>query len=149
MKPPPAARPEYETAPPSKRANLDGIPVRLHDGALVAHVDLKLAERLLETGAAEAFRRGPRRYLRLRQGISIPRTEQGWDIIELIRNWHGDRRAAGYIAHKDRQSERMLYRPPTPAVERVRSVPRLARRPASSASDQVSKSDGRRDLWDR
>ena len=118
MKAPPAGRPEYETAPPRKRAKPDGIPVRLCDGALVAHINHELADRLLETGAADAFRNGPRRYLRLRRGIRIPRTELGWDIIELIRNWHGDRRAAAYIAHKDRQSERLLYRSPIPAQER-------------------------------
>ncbi len=114
MNAPPAAWPGYETAPPTKRAKTDGIPVRLHDGALVAHINCELADRLEETGAAEAFRRGPRRYLRLRRGISIPRTERGWDIIEFIRRWHGDRRAADYIANKDQQSERMRYRPPSP-----------------------------------
>jgi hypothetical protein len=108
---PPALRPDYETAPPVKRANPDGIPVRLYDGALVAHVNRERANELLENGVAEAFRRGPRQYLRLRQGIDIPQTGRGWDFIEALRRWHGDEKAAGYIAHKDRQSERLRYRP--------------------------------------
>jgi hypothetical protein len=145
MNAPPAARPVYETAPPTKRAQPDGIPVRLYDGALVAHINRELVDRLLETGAAEAFRKGPRRYLRLRRGVRISRTELGWDIIEFIRNWHGDRRAAAYIAHKDRQSERLQYGPPNPAQERLRSVPRFKRRPASDAGDQLPKSEERRD----
>ena len=128
---PPATRSEFHMAPPIKRANPDGIPVRLSDGALVAHVIPELADRLLEAGAAESFRSGSRRYLRLRQGISIPRTERGWDIIEFLRRWHGDRRAAGYVAHKDRQSEHLQYRPPSPAPERLRRVPMLTRRPTS------------------
>jgi hypothetical protein len=107
---PPAVRPGFETAPPVKRANPSGIPVRLHDGTLVAHVSQELEGRLLVASAAESLRRGPRRYLRLRRGISIPRTERGWDIIEFLREWHGDKRAAGYIAHKDRQSERLHER---------------------------------------
>jgi excisionase family DNA binding protein len=69
-----------------KRANPSGIPVRLYDGALVAHVAQDLADKLLNTGAAELCRRGPRRYLRLRQGISIPRTIQGWSIMEFLRD---------------------------------------------------------------
>ena len=104
---PPAAKPESEAAPPIKRASPNGIPVRLSNGALVAHIIPELADRLLKAGAAEPFRSGSHRYLRLRQGISIPRTERGWDIIELLRMWHGDKRAAWYVAHKDRQSERL------------------------------------------
>jgi hypothetical protein len=126
---PPATRSEFHTAPPIKRANPDGIPVRLSDGALVAHVIPELAHRLLEAGAAESFRSGSRRYLRLGQGISIPRTERGWDIIEFLRTWHGDRRAAGYVAHKDQQSERLHYRPPSSAPERRETVQGLTRRP--------------------
>jgi hypothetical protein len=109
---PPATRPGTQVAPPTKRANSGGIPVRSHDGSLVAHLHQELADRLIDSGAAESFRRGPRRYLRLRQGISIPRTERGWDIIEFLRGWHGDKRAAGYVSHKDRQSERLRYQPP-------------------------------------
>jgi hypothetical protein len=126
---PPATWSESQTAPPIKRANPDGIPVRLSNGALVAHVIPEIADRLLEAGAAESFRSGSRRYLRLRHGISIPRTERGWDIIEFLRMWHGDMRAAGYVAHKDRQSERLQYQPPSSAPERLRSVPGLTRRP--------------------
>jgi hypothetical protein len=59
---PPATRPNHKTAPPIKRANSEMIPVRLHDGALVAHADPDLESRLLNAGAAESFRRGPRRY---------------------------------------------------------------------------------------
>jgi hypothetical protein len=136
---------EFQTAPPTKRAKPDGIPVRLYDGALIAHVNLELADRLLQSGAAESFRNEPRRYLRLRRGISISRTERGWDIIEFLRMWHGDKRAAGYVAHKDRQSERLQYRPPSPAPERLRSIPGFTRRPASIASDQISKSEAPRD----
>src|ERR1700686_3770249 len=99
MNAPPFARVGSKTAPPSKRANPDGIPVRLCDGALIAHVNRELADRLVQSGAAESFRNGSRRYLRLRQGIRIPRTERGWDIIEFLRRWHGDKRADGYIAH--------------------------------------------------
>jgi hypothetical protein len=109
---PPAARLASETAPPTKRANPDRIPVRLYDGSLVAHVSRELADSFLEAGAAEAYRRGPRQYLRLRRGLNIPRTERGWDIIEGLRMLHGDTRAAGYIAHLDRRSERLRYRPP-------------------------------------
>jgi hypothetical protein len=110
MNAPPATQPEYETAPPIKRANPNEIPVRLHDGTLVARVNQELEDRLREDGVAEAFRNGARRYLRLRQGISIPRTERGWDVIEFLRKWHGDKWAAGYVAHKDRQSERLRER---------------------------------------
>jgi hypothetical protein len=145
MSGPSAMRPGYPTAPPSKRANSDGIPVRLSNGALVAHVIPKLADRLLEAGAAESFRSGSHRYLRLRQGISIPRTDGGWDIIEFLRTWHGDKRAAGYIAHNDRQSERLQYRPPNPPAEGLRSVPRLIPRPASIISDRISKSEAPRE----
>jgi hypothetical protein len=118
---PPTTRPEFQAAPPTKRASLDGIPVRLNDGTLVAHVNQELADSLMAAGAAEALRRGPRRYLRLRQGICIPRTERGWEIIEFLRRWHGDKGAAGYVAHKDRQSERLRYQAPSPAPERLRS----------------------------
>ena len=107
MRAPPPTRLGSQTAPPSTRAKPDGRPVRLHDGTLVAHVNQELEGRLLNAGAAEAFRKGPRRYLRLRQGISVPRTEHGWDIMEGLRRWHGDKRAAAYIAHKDRQSDPM------------------------------------------
>ena len=89
-----AMRPGSPTAPPSKRANSDGIPVRLSDGALIARVSPELADRLHQSGAAESFRNGSRRYLRLHQGIGVPRTERGWDIIEFLRMWHGDERAA-------------------------------------------------------
>jgi hypothetical protein len=126
---PPATWSEFQTAPPNRRANPDGIPVRLSNGALLAHVIPELADRLLDAGAAESFRNGSRRYLRLRQGIRIPRTERGWDIIEFLRTWHGDRRAAGYVAHKDQQSERLHCRPPSSAPERLRTVPGLTRPP--------------------
>jgi hypothetical protein len=59
-----------EAAPPDKRAKPNGIPVRLYDGTLVAHANRELEDRLLTAGVAESFRRGPRRYLRLRQGIT-------------------------------------------------------------------------------
>ena len=108
---PPTARSETQPAPPSKRANSGGIPVRLHDGSLVTHVDCELADQIVEAGAAEACRRGPRRYLRLRRGIALPRTDHGWEVIEFLRKWHGDKRAAEYVAHKDRQSERLRYLP--------------------------------------
>jgi hypothetical protein len=112
MKGPPL-NPVFQAAPPLKRAKPDGIPVRLHDGTLVAHVNRELEDRLLAEGAAESFRHGPRRYLRLRQGIYVPRTAKGWDLIEFLRRWHGDRRAAAYVEHKDRQSESLRYLPPT------------------------------------
>jgi hypothetical protein len=35
--------------------------------------------------------------------------------------WHGDKKAAGYVAHRDRQSERLTYRPPSRAPESLRS----------------------------
>jgi len=136
--------PESQTAPPIKRAKPDGTPVRLYDGTLVAHVNHELTDRLLETGAAESFRNGSRRYLRLRQGISIPRTARGWDIIEFLREWHGDKRAASYVAHKDRQSECLQYRPSL-APERKSSVARLTGRSASDAGGQVSESDAPRE----
>ena len=146
---PPATLPGTQAAPPTKRANPGGIPVRLYDGTLIAHVNRKLADRLLAAGDAEAFRRGPRRYLRLRQGICIPRTERGWGIIEFLRKWHGDKRASGYVSHKDRQSERLRYQPPSPAPERLRSVPSVTRRPASNACDRVSKSKALRESGDK
>lgn len=121
MNGPPADRPESQTAPPAKRANPHAIPVRLHDGALVAHIEQDLADVIVMAGDAQACRWGLRRYLRLRPGIRIPRTERGWDIIEFIRRWQGDKRAAGYVAHKDRQSERLRYRPPSPATGRQKS----------------------------
>src|SRR5258708_203401 len=107
---PPAPGSEFETAPPPKRANADRLPVRLHHGALVAHVQQELADKLVECGAAEACRTGPRRYLRLRQGINIQRTVRGWDVIEFLRMWHGDMKAAAYVAHKDREAESLRYR---------------------------------------
>ena len=103
---------QFQAAPPTKRAKPDVVPVRLHDGTLVAHADRELEERLLTEGAAESCRRGPRRYLRLRQGISVPRTSRGWDVIEFLRRWHGDKRTAAYVEHKDRQSEALRYVPP-------------------------------------
>jgi hypothetical protein len=121
MNGPPADRPEPQTAPPAKRANPNAIPVRHYDGALIAHISQELADEIVATGEAQPFRKGPRRYLRLRQGISIPRTDRGWEIIEFIRRWQGDKRAAGYVAHKDQQSERLRYRPPSPATERLKS----------------------------
>jgi hypothetical protein len=108
----------FQTAPPIKRAKPEGIPVRLHDGTLVAHVNRELEDRLLAEGAAECFRHGPRRYLRLRQGIYVPRSAKGWDIIEFLRRWHGDKRAAAYVEHKDRQSESLRYLPPTRPTSR-------------------------------
>jgi hypothetical protein len=114
---PPATRLGSTTAPPSKRANSGGIPVRLHDGSLIAHVDSELADQIVGAGAAEAFRRGPRRYLRLRRGIAIPRGDCGWDVIEFLRKWHGDKRAAEYVAHKDRQSGRLGYLPDSPGPD--------------------------------
>lgn len=115
----PPAGPESKAAPPAKRANPDGIPVRQHNGELVAHIDPGFANRLIAAGAAEAFRRGPRRYLRLRRGIVVPRNEHGWSVIEMLRKWHGDRKAAEYVAHKDRRSESVRYRKPSPVPERL------------------------------
>jgi hypothetical protein len=108
----PPALTGYKTAPPIKRADPDGIPVRLHDGTLIAHVNEELADRITVAGDGEACRSGPRRYLRLRPGISIPHTDSGWDIVEFLRKWHGDKRAAAYIAHMDRRSEKLLHRSP-------------------------------------
>ena len=102
---------KFQTAPPIKRAKPDGIPVRLYDGTLVAHVNHEFADRLTTAGAAEAFRGGPRRYLRLREGIRVPRTVRGWEVIELLRRWHGDKKAAEYVAHKDRECEGLRYQP--------------------------------------
>ena len=112
---PPTMASDTQTAPPPKRAKTSGIPVRSYDGALVAHLQQEFADRLIDSGAAEAFRRGPRRYLRLQQGINIQRAVRGWDVIEFLRMWHGDKKAARYVAHKDRQSERLQYRQPSPA----------------------------------
>lgn len=111
---PPASGPVLIAAPPIKRANLGRIPVRLQDGTLIAHTSQEVADRLIIVGAAEAFRTGCRRYVRLRRGVHVPRTEHGWDVIEFLRMWHGDKRASGYVAHKDRQSERLRFRPPSP-----------------------------------
>ena len=108
---PPDAWSGWETAPPIQRSNPDGIPVRLHDGTLVALVSHELAERLVAAEAAEPFRRGSRRYLRLHRGIVVPRTPRGWDVIEFLRKWHGDKRAAEYVSHKDRQSEHLRSSP--------------------------------------
>jgi hypothetical protein len=107
----PPMTPILQTAPPTKRAKPDGIPVRLHDGTLIAHVNPELEDRLITEGAAESFRNGPRRYLRLRQGIYVPRTAKGWNPIEFLRRWHGDKRAVAYVEHKDRQSESLRYEP--------------------------------------
>jgi hypothetical protein len=103
----------FQSAPPIKRAKPDGIPVRLHDGTLVAHVNREIEERLLSKGAAESLRHGARRYLRLRQGIYVPHTPKGWEIMEFLRRWHGDSRAAAYVEHKDGQSESHRYEPPS------------------------------------
>ena len=138
---PPAIRPEIQKAPPSTRANPNSIPVRLYGGSLIAHADAELADRLVQSGAGESFRSGPRRYLRLRKEISIPRTETGWDVFDLIRASVGDKAAAGYVAHKDRQSEHLQYQPPSPAPERLKSAPRATQRPTSKVCDQFSKSE--------
>lgn len=108
----PPARPEFQTAPPIKRANPDGIPVRLYDGSLVAHVSQELGDRLMAAGAADPFRRGPRRYLRLREGIRISRSARGWEVIEFLRRSLGDKKAADYVAHKDCECETLRYQPP-------------------------------------
>lgn len=110
---PPGIRPNTKPAPPAKRANPDKTPLRLHDGTLVAHVNRELENRLLTEGAAESLRRGPRRYLRLRQGIYVPRSAKGWDIMEFLRRWHGDKTAAAYVEHKDRGSEALRFVPPS------------------------------------
>lgn len=89
-----------------------GIPVRLHDGTLIAHANQELEDRLVTDGVAAVLRREPRRYLRLRQGICVPRTAKGWDLMEFLRRWHGNKRAAAYVRHKDRQSETLRYQPP-------------------------------------
>ena len=65
---PPAARLAFQAAPPSKRANPDGIPVRLYDGSLIAHISQELADRLVMAGDAETCRRGPRRVSALAAG---------------------------------------------------------------------------------
>jgi hypothetical protein len=39
-------------------------------------------------------------------------TTKGWDLIESLRRWHGDKRASAYVEHKDRQSESLRYEPP-------------------------------------
>lgn len=85
MREPPGRGPSAKSAPPAKRAKPSVVPVRVYDGALVAHVNQDLADRLLDVGVADGFRRGPRYYVRLRQGIRIPQTEPGWDIIEVLR----------------------------------------------------------------
>jgi hypothetical protein len=41
---------QFQAAPPTKRANPNGIPVRLHDGTLVAHAGPELEQRLLTEG---------------------------------------------------------------------------------------------------
>jgi hypothetical protein len=139
MNRPAAARPGCQTAPPTKRANLDGIPVRLHHGALIAHLQQELADKLVECGAAEAFRSGLRRYLRLREGINVQRTVRGWDVIEFLRMWHGDKKAAAYLAYKDRQSERLPYRPPSRAAEGLRSPPKPEGRSAREITNRLSR----------
>jgi hypothetical protein len=122
MKGPPGQ--ELKAAPPDKRAKPDGIPVRLYDGALVAHATQDTVERLMAAGAAESFRHGPRRYLRLRQGISVPHTAKGWDLIEFLRRWHGDKKAAAYVEHKDRESENLRYQPANWPPESRRQPPK-------------------------
>jgi hypothetical protein len=131
---PPAKRPATHAAPPTKRANPDGIPVRLYDGALVVHAKEDLADKLMAAGAAESFRNGPRRYLQLRQGIHIPRTAKGWDMMEFLRRWHGDEQAAAYIEHKDRQSENLRYQPPSRPSESLRFPQTKGRGPSNQIS---------------
>jgi len=64
-------------APLAKRANVQTIPVRLHGGALVAHVDADRADTFVEAGAALWVRQmSQRRYIRLGQGITITRTPE-------------------------------------------------------------------------
>ena len=55
MREPLAPMRDLQTAPPTKRANFPGIPVRQYDGALVAHANAALADRLMAAGAAETF----------------------------------------------------------------------------------------------
>lgn len=93
--------------------------MRLYDGDLVAHADPELADRLIASGDAESFRRGPRRYLRLRRGIHVPRTVHGWDVIEYLRWYNGDRRTAQYVAHSDHQSERLRYQSPSQPSQKL------------------------------
>ncbi len=120
---PPGGVPDSEAAPPIQRAKPNGIPVRLYDGTLVAFISIELADRLITAGAAETFRRGSRRYLRLQPGVPFFRGAHGWDVIESLRKWHGDKKAAQYVAHKDRQSERLKYSPASPLPERYRREP--------------------------
>ncbi len=54
---PPPGGPVFRVAPPIKRANPEGTPVRLYDGSLVAHVNHELAARLIEATALRG--RGP------------------------------------------------------------------------------------------
>jgi hypothetical protein len=115
-----AVRPTH-AAPPIKRANPHAIPVRLNNGTLIAHADQELEEKLLAAGAAEAFRRGPRRYLRLRPNISVPRTTRGWSVIEHLRKWLGDRRAAAYVTFKDKASDRLRFEPPSEPIGRCQA----------------------------
>lgn len=108
---PPAAKLAIYAAPPTKRADPQAISVRLHDGTLIAHVGRELAVEIAAAGNGEICRRGPRQYLRLRQGIKVPRPESGWPVIEFLRKWLGDKRAAGYVAHKDQESQRLRLEP--------------------------------------
>ena|ERR1700682_3397793 len=134
---PPAKRLGTQTAPPTKRANPDRIPVRSYDGALVAHAMENLAETLMAVGAAESFRNGSRRYLRLRQGIHIPRTAKGWDMMEFLRRWHGDKKAAAYVEHKDRRSENLRYQPPGRRSQSLRLPQAKGRGPSNQISAQM------------
>jgi hypothetical protein len=133
---PPGRGPATKSAPPTKRADMGRIPVRLHDGALIANVHRDMAERLLDAGVADGFCRGPRYYVRLRQGITIPQTESCWDIIEFLRQWHGDKKAAGYLAHRDLQSEHLRYEPPSPDMG-GRSGAQPIERPGSGGSAHI------------
>ena len=111
--------------------------MRLYDGALVAHVNQEMADKLLDAGIADGIRRGPRHYLRLRQGISIPQTESGWEIVESLRQWYGDKRAAGYLAHKDRQSERLRFDPPSPKERQLSGVQTIGQASGSGESVHI------------
>ena len=107
---PPRTRPLTRTAPSEQRVPPIGILVRLDDGEAAGRVPEAFAERLVSSGHAESFRKGWRRYLRLRPGVVIRASVHGWEFVEEQRRQYGDYAVRRGLASLDRRP--LKWEPP-------------------------------------
>jgi hypothetical protein len=103
---PPAVRTVTKTAPSDNRAHPIGIFVRLADGEPAGRVSESFAAWLVSSGHAEGFRKGWRRYLRLRPGVVIRPSLRGWELIEEQRKQYGDKAVRCNLMALDRRPSR-------------------------------------------